>query len=181
MMTPDCLKALCMMSRTKKSKEVRRYYIEAEKSFINLRTRIMQSKDDRIRQLELNQKGPGVKPLTRNGVIYVIKAHPSKPLFKIGRSMWEYERSKSHNRALADDLEQVYRFETTCIEKVETCVKLMLRGRQYRKNKEVYEITLLKLQEIIKACNSACMAATDIPSQPSKMVGGTYYAVLLPL
>jgi hypothetical protein len=170
-----------MMSQTEKSKAVRGYYIEAEKSFINLRTRIMQSKDDRIKQLELNQKGYVLKRLTRNGVIYVIKAHPTMSLYKIGMTMWEYERMKSHNRALADDMEQVYRFETTCIKKVEACVKLMLRGRQYRKNKEVYEITLPKLQEIIKACDTACMAATDIPSQPSKMVGGKYYAVLMPM
>jgi hypothetical protein len=73
LMTADCFKAMCMMSRSPKAAQVRAYYIAVENAFIAFRNELSAAKDRRIEELERNQRGP-VKDARRKGVVYVIKA-----------------------------------------------------------------------------------------------------------
>jgi hypothetical protein len=182
-LTPDCFKAMCMMSHAAKAKEVRAYYISAEKALLRYKDAIVESMDARIKELERNQKS--AEKTRRRGVIYVIRASKTMTsLYKIGRTVSEHHRMRSHNRALADDLEVVVVYETHCVEAVEACMKRMLRPLQYRKRKEVYEVDLAVLKKVLTSCNSACTAVhrakgTKTATTASKHDGG-YYAVVLP-
>jgi phage anti-repressor protein len=188
MLTPDCFKALCMMSRTPKAAQVRAYYIAVESAFIAYRNDVSAAKDRRIEELERNQQGPLTAP-RRKGLLYVIQASRDVPnLSKLGKTVREYDRMQSHNRALADDLIVQFRYETDHVDCVESCAKLVLRGRQYRKRKEVYQVTLPLLKKIIEACGNACsLQITDRGPRPSTTSGGSlggrlahvYYAVIL--
>lgn len=179
LLTPDCFKAVCMMSRTAKAKEVRSYYIAAEKSLVRYREAIVLRMGERIKQLENNQKGALSRP-QRRGIIYVIRASEKVPsLYKIGRTVSAHHRMRSHNRALADDLQVVVEYETDCVEAVEACMKRMLRPLQYRKRKEVYEIDLQALKRVLSSCNSACNAVYRARGD-RRLTGGAYYAVVLP-
>ena len=69
MLTPDCFKALCMQSQTKKSVFVRSYFIAVEKALFVYRDEIVESLHKRIHVLERNQRPtPELKNL--GGIIY---------------------------------------------------------------------------------------------------------------
>ena len=90
---------------------------------------------------------------------------------------------------MADSVDVVYIFKTNCIEKVESCMKMMMKEQQYRKYKEVYQIDIPLLKKVIKGCNDACRAsaiATNVKQVQSKHSKGSkvsqhkggYYAVI---
>lgn len=178
LLTPDCFKAMCMMSRTAKAKEVRTYYIAAEKALIRYREAITQRLEERVQQLENNQKGSESRP-RRRGIIYVISASSTlNNMYKIGRTVWAHHRIRSHNRALADDLRVVVEYETDCVEAVEACLKRMLRPLQYRRRKEVYQVDLVVLKHVMNSCDSACNAVYR--ARGANKHNGGYYAVVIP-
>ena len=59
-------------------------------------------------------------------------------------------RFRSHNSPAADDANILFEFETDNIEEVRRCAKSLLKPVQYRKIKEVYEIELSIIKEIVK-------------------------------
>lgn len=185
MITPDCFKELCLASHTEKGREVREYYVRAEASFIEHRNDIVHAKDERIAELELNQRPRPRRP-TKKGIIYITRAHPKLKLFKIGKTVHEYDRMASHNRAHADDVMlPIVTYETDHVDQVEACMKLLLRGRQYRKGKEVYEITLPKLKELTETCGKACLTVASRRRMATMDGGGgdtaswPYFAVVV--
>ncbi len=178
LITADCFKALCMMSRTSKAKEVRAYYISAEKSLIRFREAIVLQMGERIRELENNQRSAQSTP-RRRGVIYVLRASKTLTnMYKIGRTVWAHHRMRSHSCALADDLEIVVEYETDCVEAVEACMKRMLRPLQYRKRKEVYQVDLQVIKRVLSSCNSACNAVFRAGGASKQ--DGMYYAAVIP-
>jgi phage anti-repressor protein len=56
LITPNCLKELCMISQTKKAKEVRKYFIEMEKLVKRYAEMIKDEMYKKIGLLETNQK-----------------------------------------------------------------------------------------------------------------------------
>jgi phage anti-repressor protein/predicted GIY-YIG superfamily endonuclease len=189
-MTADCFKTLCMQSRTPKAAEVRAYFLAVEAALFRYRVEIADAMSARIGVLERNQR-PAVARLkvSGEGVIYVIRASGEMDsLYKIGRTKNLLQRMRSHGSAMADSLEVVYIFKTRCVEKVESCMKVMLKEHQYRKYKEVYQVDMELLKSIISKCDDACMELvyhkTQRPSrrgEAQQHSGGSFYAVVSPL
>lgn len=71
LLTPDCFKRLCLLSKTKKGEEVRTYFIELEKLINNYKNYIINGLQSTVKILENNQK-----PIPQNikGVVYIIKS-----------------------------------------------------------------------------------------------------------
>ena len=149
MLTSDCFKAMCMMSRTAKAREVRAYFIAVERTLFKYKDEIVAGMDHRIKVLERNQMQKLDAKDFIGGVIYIIRASTDMDsVYKIGRTINLSKRLASHSSASADSLEIVYKFKTSCVKKVESCLKLMIKDKQYRKYKEVYRVDL----DIIKKC-----------------------------
>jgi phage anti-repressor protein len=179
LMTADCFKTMCMQSRTPKASEVRAYFLTVEKTLFRYREEIMTAMNKRIGVLERNQQQSSIVAEIKGGVIYIIKASTElDSVFKIGKSFQFAKRIQSHGSALADSVEIVYTYKTNCADKVEKCMKLMLKEKQYRKYKEVYQIDLALLKKVITACDDACLETTFRKRGVSKMKGG-YYAVIV--
>ena len=156
MLTPDCFKALCMQSQTKKSVFVRSYFIAVEKALFVYRDEIVESLQKRIHVLERNQR-PTQELKKIGGIIYVIVASGEmNNVYKLGMSKNFKERLKSHSSAMADNIEIVYIYKTDCIRAVESCAKAMLKKYQYRKYKEVYQTDLHMMKEVISGCGAVC-------------------------
>lgn len=182
MLTADCFKAMCMMSRTAKAREVRAYFIAVERTLFKYRDEIVHGMDNRIKVLERNQKQKLEAKDFIGGVIYVIKASlDMDSVYKIGRTKDLSKRLASHSSASADSLEIVYKFKTSCVNKVESCLKLMIKEKQYRKYKEVYQIDIASLKKVISSCDDACIEVVQTPKANKKhqIGGGQYYAVLI--
>ena len=68
LLTPDCFKRLCLLSKTKKADDVRTYYIELEKLINNYKNYIIEGLKKTVNILENNQKEI---PKLSQGVIYI--------------------------------------------------------------------------------------------------------------
>jgi phage anti-repressor protein len=149
--TADCCKRLCMLSKTKKAEEVRTYFIEIEKLVDKYKNYIIDSLNKKVEILENNQK-----PILNNkgGFIYVLKTdHNIINLYKVGKTKKFKERIRTHNSSHIDNVDIVHIYETDYIDEVEKCLKNVLSTKQYRKRKEFYQIDLDVLKELIHSCD----------------------------
>ncbi len=151
MITPDCMKRMCMLSASAKSEEVRTYFIKIEKLVDKYKQVIIDDLNKKIGILENNQK-PKVNP--KKGVIYVVRTSKTvDDIFKIGRSKKFLSRLMSHNSVEADDIEILVLYETNDITQVENCVKNALKSKQYRKRKEIYQVDIDTIKQVISNCD----------------------------
>jgi phage anti-repressor protein len=151
LITSDCCKRLCMLSKTTKAEEVRTYFIEIEKLMNKYKNYIIEGLNNKIGVLENNQK-PISK--TKRGIIYVLKTdYNIIDLYKIGKTKKFKERIRTHNSSHINNVDIVHIYETDYIDEVEKCLKNTLTIKQYRKRKEFYQIDLDILKELIKTCD----------------------------
>ena len=151
LITPNCLKELCMISQTAKAKEVRKYFIEMEKLVKRYAETIKEEMYKKIGLLETNQKP---KTNIKGGVIYILKAlNTDVTLYKLGKSNGLRNRLNLYNSGNANDVEPLFILPVNDIVNVETCVKKSCKLYQYRKYKEVYEIDIDVLKEVMSDCN----------------------------
>ena len=174
LITSNCCKRLCMMSRTEKAEEVRTYFIEIEKLMNKYKNYIIEALDKRINILENNQKPI---PNNKNGIIYVLKTdYDIVNLYKIGKTKKFKERIRTHNSSHIDNVDIVHIYETNYIDEVEKCLKNVLSSKQYKKRKEFYEIDLDVLKDLINDCDKLSLKVRKTNKQ-IKQIGG-YYIML---
>ena len=180
LLTPECFKRICMQSRTAKADQVRTYFIEAESLLFRYKDAIIEHLQKQVGTLKLNQ---APVPTPSKGVIYILKT-PNGPddMFKIGKTKAFKERMRSHQAAMPDNVEVSWVFETEFMDQVETCLKLAIKPRGYRKRKEIYQIDLDTLKEVIKTCERAMLKGRALPKRKKQQDGGAepvyYYAFL---
>ena len=151
LITPNCLKELCMISQTPKAKEVRKYFIEMEKLIKRYFETIKEEVYKKVGILEKNQK---LKINIDGGIIYILKAlNTDTTLYKLGKTMNLKNRLKTYNSGNANDIEPLFILPVKDIDSVESCIKKGCRKFQYRKYKEVYEIDIDVLKEVMEDCN----------------------------
>lgn len=149
--TADCCKRLCMLSKTKKAEEVRTYFIEIEKLMDKYKNYIIDALNKKVGILENNQKPI---PNNKSGIIYVLKTdHDIINLYKLGKTKKFKERIRTHNSSHIDNVDIVHIYETNYIDEVEKCLKNVLSTKQYRKRKEFFQIDLDILKELIHSCD----------------------------
>jgi phage anti-repressor protein len=147
-----CFKELCMISQTAKAKEVRKYFLEMEKIVKKYYELIREKLYEKIGLLKNNQK-PKTKK-AKGGVIYIIEAMNSDDtLYKLGKSKDLDKRIQNYNTGNANDIIPLFELYVKDIDSVETCVKNACKKYQYRKYKEVYEIDINMLKEIMVSCD----------------------------
>ena len=151
-LTPETTKKICLMTKSKVGNDVRQYFIDLELAFYKFKNHIIESLNKKIEQLENNQKP---KLNSTKGLIYVFRAlnTDNATLYKIGRTVNSKKRFNSHNSPLANDLEIIMTYEADNIEQLESCVKTMMKKAQYRKYKEIYEVDIDIIKNIIKDCD----------------------------
>jgi len=174
LLTADAFKRLCMLSRTKKAEEVRTYFITLEKLIDKYKQDIVDGMQKRIKELERNQ-APKSNP--KKGVIYIFKADKDfNDIVKIGKTGDLKKRMGSHNSSHKDDLEVLFYFETDDIDKVEACVKSVLKDAQYRKYKEIYKMNVSLIKELIDNCDHMILKVKK-QVKKFKHTGGFFLAI----
>ena len=154
--TPDCFKELCMLSQTAKAKEVRQYYLSIEKLIRKYHQYIQEKLYQKINLLETNQK-PKINILS--GIIYFFAAlnnvkinELDDDLLKIGKTVNKNNRFNTYS-GNANDIEPLFILEVDDIDAVENCIKNLLKEYQYRKNKEIYQISIDALKFVFVNCD----------------------------
>ena len=140
-----------MISQTKKAKEVRKYFIELEKLIKRYFETI---KDDMLKKIGLLETNLKPKNDIMGGVIYILRAlNSDTTLYKLGMSSDLKKRLNNYNTGNANDIEPLFILPVKDIKSVENCIKNSCKKFQFRKYKEVYEIDIQVLKELIIMCD----------------------------
>lgn len=165
MLTPDCMKHLCMLSRTKKAKKVREYFVELEKHIDQYKDVIIEKYMSNHTQQQLDAKG---------GVIYLLNTDLNLPgVYKIGKTTDFKARLKTHQSSTVDNIKVVKVYKTEDIDNVEKCLKQYLKEKQYKKYKEFYQVDKDIVSKLFKVCNKTTLAARNI-LKPNEQKGGYF-------
>lgn len=168
MLTPDCMKRLCMVSKTKKAEDVRSYFIELEKHIDQYKNIIVEKYLSNHTPQQDNIKG---------GVIYLLNTDLNLPnVYKIGKTSDFKSRLKTHQSSHVDNIKVVKVYKTTDIDNVEKCLKLYLKQKQYKKYKEFYHVDIDDISKLFKMCNNATLTAKKILNKTEQK--GGYYIYL---
>jgi phage anti-repressor protein len=100
MISIDCFKMICQSTKSKKGKEVRRYFIDVEKLLNKYKSYIIEGLEDKVKSLQKDRK-PKINP--QKGVIYVFRTPdtPENNLYKIGKTIDLKKRLQSHSSGLS--------------------------------------------------------------------------------
>ena len=156
LLTPDCFKRICMLTKSSKGEEVRTYYIQLEKHIDKYKDNIINDLRSRVKVLERNMKP--IEIPKDEGVVYVLETRESvglHDLYKIGITTDFKSRLTTHHTSHADNVEVKHIYKTSDVKGVERCLKAVLRENQYRKKKEFYQIDLESLKIIINNCGDS--------------------------
>lgn len=180
LVTPDCFKRLCMLSRAKKAEMVRSYFIDVETQFLRYKNQIMEGlkTDIRLLQTDLNPKKEIPKLNNADGYIYVIKASEEiDNLFKVGRASDLKKRLFSYQTGTAHNVDLLYTISVHDMKSAEKCIKMHLQEYQYRTRREIYQVPIDMLKIIINKCNEVDGAKKQYIRRKKLSEGGddSYY------
>lgn len=181
MITIDCFKTICQLTKSKKGKEVRRYFIEVEKLLFRYQEYIIQGLENKVKSIEKGKK-PKINP--KKGVIYVFKTPdtPQNNLYKIGRSTAFKKRIQSHQSSLSQDIDILFVQETDDVVAIEKCVKAIMQKKQYRKYKEIYQVDLDIIKTTIHDCEELKLKIDEmdkINNESDEQTGGFKYYIMI--
>jgi phage anti-repressor protein len=144
-------KKLCMMLNNKKAKEVREYFLKVEETLDKYKDYIINSLKTQVKQMDISLKS---RKKPSKGVIYGFEINENNRKFiKIGKSKDLKQRMQQHNSSHADKINVEFIFETDNFSEVEGCIKEIMKKYQYRKGKEVYEVSIDKLKKLADGCD----------------------------
>ena len=152
LLTINCFKKFCQLTKSIKGNEVREYFIQVESLLNKYKNYIIDGLETKIKKIQKGKK-PLVNP--EKGVIYVFKVPDTTDnnLYKIGRTQDLKKRLQSHQSPLAEDIEILFISEVHDTVAVEKCVKGFMKEYQYRKYKEIYQVNLDIIRDLIGKCS----------------------------
>jgi phage anti-repressor protein len=181
LVSPDCFKRLCMLTRAKNAEMVRTYFIDVETQFLRYKNQLMEGLKTNINRLEkdLNPNRPDIPALnTANGYIYVIKASDEvNDLFKIGRASNLKKRLFSYQTGKAHSVDLLYTLSVHNMKKAEKCMKALLEEYQYRTRREIYQVPIDMIKFIMNKCDEVDGAKKQYIRRKKLSTGGSenYY------
>ena len=177
LITPDCFKRLCMLSRTAKAELVRTYFIEIESLIIKYRTQLIAGIRQDIRTIQ-KQKAIRASIKGNQGYTYIIRSSMKRDdLYKVGHTKDFLKRLRTYQTGKADDVEVVFVYKTHDHEAVEKCVKALAEKHRVESGKEIYHLNLDMLKEIMVGCGKLSMKL-EHRMRGASQVGGDYYVLL---
>ena len=119
LLTYNCSKLLCMISKSEKASLIRNYYIDLEKLIITYKDNIV---NDLNNQLGVQTKNKEIiENNNKAGLIYILKV--DEETNKIGNSNDIKKRMKQYNVGRLNELPIVFVYKTKNIIGVEKCIK----------------------------------------------------------
>ena len=165
--SPDCFKQSLMLLQTKKSKEIKKYYIELEKVF-----KLYLEYQNKYRELELENKNIELEnkdleskkkveitlrdSFNKRCVVYLIKVIIDDDIiYKFGYTDDIVTRLRTHKNHISDDIELIYCIESKdnkmlekllidYLEQYKFRIKRIIGGRQQTELLKVNDIQMIK-------------------------------------
>lgn len=182
LVTPDCFKRLALLSNAKKGEMVRTYFIDVETQFLKYKDQTMEGLKTDITRLKHDLNPKKTEFLEENdtdGYIYILRAsNEVADLFKIGRSKDIKNRLQSYQTGHAHNVNLLYVLSVHNMKNAEKCIKSQLKEFQYRQRREIYQVPINMLKEIIKKCNEFDGMKKEYIRRKKITVGGENYFAL---
>lgn len=179
LLTPDCFKRLCMLSRAKNAEFVRSYYLAIEGLLFKYHQQMLEGMKHEIETLE-KAKATTKSPEMKMGYIYVIRASDKKDsVYKIGRSQNLLARLRTYQSGKLEDIEVVFKWRTDNLKSMENCVKSFLDKERHMKYKEIYKANLEMIKMIIHKCDEIQQAKREYTMRSASNMNGGYYVVIM--
>ena len=160
MLNVDTFKNLCMIAKTEKGKEIRKYYVKLENIYNQLIKEEIEEQSKKIKQLENKPETEGF--YKSNGYIYLIKDNSNIGHYKIGLSENPSERVKNLNcGSSTNSLELVKVFETKNVTLSEKLIHTTLFPHKIKKQKEWFYISNGELIFYFIKTIEDCIAIVD--------------------
>jgi len=151
LLTYECAKLLCMISRSEKATMIRNFYIEIEKILINYKDNIAQNLYDQL-EIKMNNKKI-INGNNKKALIYILKVEDeTNEGFKIGKTEDLKARMRQYNVGRISDLPIVFVYQTEYIDEIEDCMKENLKRYQLKHNTEIFDIDLDFIKDTITYC-----------------------------
>ena len=147
LLTVDCFKLLCMRSKTAKSEEVRKYYIELEKLVDEYKDYIINTQEEKIRNLEY-ELNPDKLPTGSHFYIYEVGEY-----YRTGATKNLKLRFQTHNSSHPHSIRPIIQLKTDNPFKLETCVNNLLNQYRLKKNKDFFKVDFLTLLNAVVDCS----------------------------
>lgn len=162
MLNVDTFKNLCMMAKTEKGKEIRKYYVKLESIFNGI---VDEEKKEYEKQLEakqvelqhqqklLEEKDRTIQELKKqemSSMIYIGNNPVIDNLYKIGITDDALIRQESH-RSSNPEFKFLFTFETQNAKLIESLVKLLLKPFKVVKP-EWYKINYTQMKKVVDFC-----------------------------
>lgn len=175
LLTPECFKELCMMSKSDRAIQVRRYYLAVEQLVFDFYGDMEAIKEKKLELCEKDRKG---RTKIESGVVYFIKAMNTldPDVYKIGSTANIDDRFNVYNEGNANKIVPDFFLKTKNHKGIEACAKSMLMPFKYSKNKEMYQIKADKLKDLFYQCQ-------DLSDGFTEQKGGfnsDYFLVVIP-
>jgi len=163
LVSPDCFKQICMLSKSDNAIETRMFYLQLEDLILKYHYTIEDNLKKKIDMLENNQKP---KTNIKSGVIYFFEAlnvadidiidyefnSEKKKFIKIGETTDTKNRFNNYNSGTVHDIKPLLIIEVDNVKQIEKCIKNVLLEYQYRKKKEIYFIDIDTIKAVIELC-----------------------------
>ena len=147
LLTEDCFKLMCLRSNTKTAEKIRYYYLTLEKLVEIYKDDIIKNQQEKIDKLKRNLKK---EKFPVKGAIYVIGIEDG---YRIGKTHDLNKRYKLYESAHKDKPQIKYVFYSNDIDRLENCIKNLLRYDEYRNRKEFYLVELSDIIDAIQICD----------------------------
>lgn len=151
LLTYNCAKLLCMISKCEKASIIRNFYIELEKLLIKYKDNIVNDLNNQL-GIKISNKDI-IDKNHKEGLIYVLKVDDE--IKKIGNTTDIKKRMKLYNVGKINELPIVLVYKSKNIVELEKCIKDNLSTYRVKKNKnnELFKIDDDFLKETIIYCN----------------------------
>ena len=177
-LTPIAAKKICLSTKSHIGPQVQQYFIDLELALYKYKNYIIEGMNTKIKQLEYNQK-PKINP--KKGILYILQAVDDLGLYKIGKSIKFKRRLREYQADKGNDIRPLYTFEVDDVDNIESCVKRHMKEFQYRKYKEIYQVDINMIKNILKECESSyCRMQLIKKNKPiKKQDGGFNYFIAI--
>ena len=172
-LSPDCFKLSLMLLKTKKSKEIREYYIELEKIFKfylqyqnEYKDKAIKQKDEKLDKLIEEKINNDIHLLEKTGYIYIATnlQNSYKNINKIGKTDEPPKRLGNYNTAHTKNDEFYYTYIMKCYKPyiLENIIHSLLEPFQDKEKKELFQLHYTPLNNIIKTICKSYNMLTDM-------------------
>jgi phage anti-repressor protein len=143
MVNYECFERLAMMGKTEQAEVVRQYFIKLRRFLTDNQHLIFQAMEEK----------EDLKKYNGFETIYFFVIDERNPeLIKIGHTTSIVQRLRNYNVGRIREVDLKYLAVVKNSLLIERCVKELLKGKQFRSNREIYRVEPEKIKRVIDEC-----------------------------